>query len=194
MYAKFDRDDAMLVTHIVSLVYVIIRGIFGLHSYSITTMKMISGGRLAVIFNCLLRLSHAFVAPASPLRSSHNNPSSAIKSSRSASDDASPLPSRRTFLSHQTSAAIAVISSIASPTLALAAPDNDVVNDELIDVYFGCGCFWHVQHEFVEAERKILGRADDQITSRTGYAGGKAAQSTGKFVITMHRMLPIMAS
>lgn len=143
-------------------------------------MVMISGGRLAIIFNCLLPLSHAFVAPASPLRSSHNHPTSVIKSSRFASDDASPLPSRRTFLSHQTSAAIAVISSIASPTLALAAPDNNVVNDELIDVYFGCGCFWHVQHEFVEAERKILGRADDQITSRTGYAGGKAGAIDGK--------------
>mmetsp|Transcript_15812 Transcript_15812/g.31890 ORF Transcript_15812/g.31890 Transcript_15812/m.31890 type:complete len:94 (-) Transcript_15812:194-475(-) len=43
-----------------------------------------------------------------------------------------------------------------------------------------CGCFWHVQHEFVEAERKILGRSDDQITSRAGYAGGKAGALDGK--------------
>jgi len=58
----------------------------------------------------------------------------------------------------------------------------------MIDVYFGCGCFWHVQHEFVEAERELLGRGrndgnDDEnanngapttmmITSRVGYAGG----------------------
>jgi len=44
--------------------------------------------------------------------------------------------------------------------------------EEEIEVYFGCGCFWHVQHEFVEAERRILGRTDDQLTSRAGYAGG----------------------
>lgn len=118
------------------------------------------------------------MAPASSLRS-HNRPTSAIRISR-CDDDGSPLPSRRTFVSQQTAAAIAVISSAASPNLALAAPDNEVVNDELIDVYFGCGCFWHVQHEFVEAERKILGRADDQITSRTGYAGGKAGAIDGK--------------
>lgn len=136
------------------------------------------------------------IAPlASPLRS-HDRPtsaiwsirsvrfhnlqtSSAIKSTRSDDDD-SPLPSRRTFLSQQTAAAIAVFSSAAaSPNLALAAPNNnEVVNDELIDVYFGCGCFWHVQHEFVVAERNILGRSDDQLTSRAGYAGGKGGASS----------------
>mmetsp|Transcript_9847 Transcript_9847/g.16227 ORF Transcript_9847/g.16227 Transcript_9847/m.16227 type:complete len:287 (-) Transcript_9847:222-1082(-) len=38
-------------------------------------------------------------------------------------------------------------------------------------VYFGVGCFWHVQHEFVETERKVLGRGDDELTSVAGYAG-----------------------
>jgi peptide methionine sulfoxide reductase MsrA len=161
---------------------------------------MIMSG-LAIIFNFLLPvLSHAWtgmiIAPraASPLRSHDRpttsairsvrfhtlQPTSAIESSRS-DDDGSPLPSsRRTFLSQQTAAAIAVITSaVASPNLALAAPTNNE-NDELIDVYFGCGCFWHVQHEFVEAERKLLGRTDDQITSRAGYAGGNAGAIDGK--------------
>lgn len=39
-------------------------------------------------------------------------------------------------------------------------------------VYFGVGCFWHIQHEFVEAERTLLKRSDRQLTSLTGYAGG----------------------
>lgn len=52
--------------------------------------------------------------------------------------------------------------------------------EDLIDVYFGCGCYWHVQHEFVEAERRILGRKSNQITSRTGYAGGNAGMRDGK--------------
>ena len=47
--------------------------------------------------------------------------------------------------------------------------DNDKDN---VEVYFGVGCFWHVQHEFVEAEKSILGRSDKQLTSWTGYAGG----------------------
>lgn len=37
-------------------------------------------------------------------------------------------------------------------------------NKAEVDVYFGIGCFWHVQHEFVEAERRILNRPDDKIT------------------------------
>lgn len=45
-------------------------------------------------------------------------------------------------------------------------------DNDMIDVYFGCGCFWHVQHSFVEAERRILNRNDLELTSRAGYAGG----------------------
>lgn len=42
------------------------------------------------------------------------------------------------------------------------------------------GCFWHVQHEFVEAERSILSRSDETLTSRAGYAGGKSGSFDGK--------------
>lgn len=45
--------------------------------------------------------------------------------------------------------------------------------ESLEDVYFGVGCFWHVMHEFVQTERRMLGRDDMDITSRAGYAGGK---------------------
>jgi len=47
------------------------------------------------------------------------------------------------------------------------------------EVYFGNGCFWGRQHEFVEAERR-LGRNDDTITSLVGYAGGAGGDSDGK--------------
>jgi len=56
-----------------------------------------------------------------------------------------------------------------------SAADTDT---ELIDVYFGCGCFWHVQHEFVEAERRILKRDDASLTARAAYAGGTAKDAT----------------
>ena len=38
--------------------------------------------------------------------------------------------------------------------------------------YWGVGCFWHVQHEFVAAEKALLGRTDSELTSKAGYAGG----------------------
>jgi peptide methionine sulfoxide reductase MsrA len=64
--------------------------------------------------------------------------------------------------------------------LPLAQAVQAEAEEEEIEVYFGCGCFWHVQHEFVEAERKILGRSDSQLTSRAGYAGGNAGADNGK--------------
>mmetsp|Transcript_20810 Transcript_20810/g.20030 ORF Transcript_20810/g.20030 Transcript_20810/m.20030 type:complete len:284 (-) Transcript_20810:234-1085(-) len=67
-----------------------------------------------------------------------------------------------------------VSTSLAVPAVLTTALSNAQAADdeELIDVYFGCGCFWHVQHEFVEAEKKILNRNDSSLTARAGYAGG----------------------
>ena len=48
--------------------------------------------------------------------------------------------------------------------LAAAAPGAEV--------YFGNGCFWGRQHEFVQTERTQLGRTDDEVSSLVGYAGG----------------------
>ena len=78
--------------------------------------------------------------------------------------------SRRGFLNKAVTSAS---SSLLLPltTIANAATAEDGV-DKLTDVYFGVGCFWHIQHEFVEAERKLLKRTDKELTSRTGYAGG----------------------
>jgi len=40
-----------------------------------------------------------------------------------------------------------------------------------ISVYFGAGCFWHMQHSFIVAEQEILKRDANSLTSLTGYAG-----------------------
>jgi peptide methionine sulfoxide reductase MsrA len=48
-----------------------------------------------------------------------------------------------------------------------------------VGLYFGCGCFWHVQHELIVAEREILGRTDDELTAIVGYAGGEGAGPNG---------------
>lgn len=73
--------------------------------------------------------------------------------------------------------------AIATTLAALSSCAGDpasAAGEEDIEVYFGCGCFWHVQHEFVEAERKILKRGDSQLTALAGYAGGKAGKKDGK--------------
>lgn len=51
---------------------------------------------------------------------------------------------------------------LSSPSLSHA----EEVENEHQKVYFGVGCFWHVQHEFVETERKVLHREDSDLTVR----------------------------
>ena len=48
-----------------------------------------------------------------------------------------------------------------------------------IGLYFGSGCFWHVQHGLIEAERQILGRSDEDLTAIVGYAGGSFVPGGG---------------
>ena len=57
--------------------------------------------------------------------------------------------------------------SLAIIPLLLASTSVSVHAEESKDVqkyYWGVGCFWHTQHEFIEAERRILGRTDEQLT------------------------------
>jgi len=46
-----------------------------------------------------------------------------------------------------------------------------------VSVYFGQGCFWHVQKEFLDKERTELGRSAGSLTALTGYAGGVPSKS-----------------
>lgn len=78
---------------------------------------------------------------------------------------------RRSWLSLVATAAVSPL----FPKTASASTVGAIEN-----VYFGVGCFWHIQHEFVVAERELLGRDDSALTARTGYAGGKAADKDGR--------------
>jgi hypothetical protein len=84
------------------------------------------------------------------------------------------LSSRRTFLHHVTLAATGILTL--SPAVAAAeGTGSNNNNNNNINVYFGVGCFWHIQHECVAWEQSVLGRstkAEPYITSLTGYAGG----------------------
>jgi peptide methionine sulfoxide reductase MsrA len=62
-----------------------------------------------------------------------------------------------------------VLIAAAASTTSLPA---NAAPDPLVKIYFGAGCFWHVQHEMV-GEEKAAGRASQQITAVSGYAGGQ---------------------
>jgi peptide methionine sulfoxide reductase MsrA len=44
---------------------------------------------------------------------------------------------------------------------------------EITPVYFGNGCFWGRQKDFIDTEMTILGRDTSASTAVVGYAGGK---------------------
>jgi len=52
--------------------------------------------------------------------------------------------------------------------------------DPLVALYFGAGCFWHVQHEFVLHEAAVLGRRGAEVTAVSGYAGGTKLGDSGR--------------
>ena len=91
-----------------------------------------------------------------------------------------PLMNRRTCLTGVLSAA--TLPLLGAPFAAEAAEED-------VEVYFGCGCFWHVQHEFSEAERTILGRGDMELTAYAGYAGGTRGSDNGK--VCYHNALQV---
>lgn len=62
------------------------------------------------------------------------------------------------------------------PTPCKHAPSSQ---SKTVEVYFGCGCFWHVQHEFVVTEMDTLCRDGASLTARTAYAGGKTTGPDG---------------
>ena len=56
----------------------------------------------------------------------------------------------------------------AAVTLSSAVP----ALADITPVYFGNGCFWGRQKDYVDTEQK-LGRTPDQSTALVGYAGGR---------------------
>jgi len=70
-------------------------------------------------------------------------------------------------------AALAVVAAVVgSPRVARA--------EASVDVFFGQGCFWHVQNVFVKKEAAELKRDGSAITALVGYAGGNEVGSAGQ--------------
>lgn len=68
--------------------------------------------------------------------------------------------------------ALRLAAAAAIPAFA-GASTQPAAAEETVKLYFGAGCFWHVQHEFVGEEVAALKRSGAQITAVSGYAGGR---------------------
>jgi hypothetical protein len=76
--------------------------------------------------------------------------------------------------------------SSAAAAAADAVSSTPTTDTSPTDVYFGVGCYWHIQHEFVMAELERLGRSNKELTAYTGYAGGKSTDKEGR--VCYHNM------
>ena len=90
---------------------------------------------------------------------------------------------RQSFTKHAVAAVLA-LSLSASPALAVSdvavqnpgsasaeASTSSDSSDTTTPIYFGNGCFWGRQKDYVDVE-KALGRDGGKISAITGYAGG----------------------
>lgn len=69
-------------------------------------------------------------------------------------------------------------------SLTLSAPA--LAETPGMDVYFGQGCFWHVQRDMVQLESQLLDRkSGNDVTSIAGYAGGS---TQGKKPVCYHNL------
>ncbi|GLI65936.1 hypothetical protein VaNZ11_009596 [Volvox africanus] len=71
----------------------------------------------------------------------------------------------------------------ADRTALEAAPDRGELaapSSGFQTVYFGNGCFWGRQKDFVDVEMKQLGRKPEQLTALVGYAAGTRTGPDGK--------------
>jgi hypothetical protein len=91
----------------------------------------------------------------------------------------SSTQSRRLFFSNIWKTA--AVGTVLTTTTMTTGPETALASSPTTEaVYFGVGCFWHIQHELVAAERSLLGRNDHELTSATGYAGGKSNGPRGQ--------------
>lgn len=70
-----------------------------------------------------------------------------------------------------------VAAAPAVPSASLEASSSTDSSDNTTPIYFGNGCFWGRQKDFVDVE-KALGREGGKISAITGYAGGAKGAGT----------------
>eukprot|EP00931_Biecheleriopsis_adriatica_P010500 TRINITY_DN111576_c0_g1_i1.p1 TRINITY_DN111576_c0_g1~~TRINITY_DN111576_c0_g1_i1.p1 ORF type:complete len:304 (-),score=47.42 TRINITY_DN111576_c0_g1_i1:40-951(-) len=130
---------------------------------------------LAAVSALLLRSPHAWLSP-------RGNPSHAVTTSRRMGTRASLA---RRALSHGSriedpedmprrplAAGIATMLLNAVAAFAVLSRPKVARAETEVDIYFGAGNFWHLQHEFVLKEALDLQRREGDLTSVAGYAGG----------------------
>lgn len=78
-------------------------------------------------------------------------------------------------MDRRTAIATALLTLVSSSTGHAAAAEPPSTT-----VYFGNGCFWGRQKDFVDVEQGLLKRSPEQTSAVVGYAGGRTTSPDGK--------------
>eukprot|EP00931_Biecheleriopsis_adriatica_P124222 TRINITY_DN99331_c0_g1_i1.p1 TRINITY_DN99331_c0_g1~~TRINITY_DN99331_c0_g1_i1.p1 ORF type:complete len:309 (-),score=51.85 TRINITY_DN99331_c0_g1_i1:121-1047(-) len=67
----------------------------------------------------------------------------------------------------------AILAGMAAFAVVLGgAPHAARAEERSVSIYFGQGCFWHVQNVLAKEEMRLFGRTGPEVTATAGYAGG----------------------
>ena len=145
--------------------------------------------RTLFVFISVVKVTCAFnlISPTIPITTTTLNSVKSIDESSSDNQAKQTAMNRRSLLMGLMAIGTAGTLGTGGPSVMVRAedtiPESTTITPPatgLESVYFGVGCFWHIQHEFVVAERELLGRSDRELTAFTGYAGGTATDSFGR--------------
>lgn len=80
-------------------------------------------------------------------------------------------------MDRRTALATALLTLLSPITPAHAAADPAPAPTT---IYFGNGCFWGRQKDFVDVEQQVLNRPPERVSAVVGYAGGRSTSPDGK--------------
>jgi len=116
----------------------------------------------------------------------HHQRPSIVADACSATSNTTPWPGRafvrRVGAAAAAAALAAALAALGPPSSPLLLPAAAAVEAPLppapaptTTVYFGNGCFWGRQRDFVETEMRALSRPPERVSAVAGYAGGQGA-------------------
>lgn len=105
---------------------------------------------------------------------------SVIARASSLNESASSPEMKQRIYSQKTNIAVGALAACAlTLSINLATPSVALASSAVEPVYFGNGCFWGRQYDFIKAEEE-MGRQNKDISAVVGYAGGRVTSPVGK--------------
>mmetsp|Transcript_145835 Transcript_145835/g.257234 ORF Transcript_145835/g.257234 Transcript_145835/m.257234 type:complete len:308 (+) Transcript_145835:78-1001(+) len=128
-------------------------------------------------FSTNFKPTAAFSTAGRDLRLGTKHPASTSRSSALMHDKETAVDRRQAL-----GRGLAALAAAAGVAAGMPVTPATAAGEPSVKMYFGAGCFWHVQHEFVGEEVAALSRGPGTVTALSGYAGGTMQGTEAKTV------------